>query len=114
MRISDWSSDVCSSDLTPLRHSEQARKSRCPSRKREGSCAPVPTPLSGADAAIIRKNGDRSPVARTRLDGLCGAGAREIGRASGRVRVCHYVSISVVAVSLQKKETFIYNFSYNH
>src|SRR3546814_13029790 len=41
MRISDWSSDVCSSDLgrgsLPAATSEQARKSRCPSRKREGS-----------------------------------------------------------------------------
>src|SRR3546814_16973705 len=34
--------------------------------------------------------------------GLCGA---EIGRASCRERVCQYVFVSVVAVSLQKKKT---------
>src|SRR3546814_17293021 len=33
-----------------------------------------------------------------------GAGRKQIGRASCRERVCQYVSISVVAVSLQKKK----------
>src|SRR3546814_14995163 len=33
--------------------------------------------------------------------------ARQIGRASCRERVCQYVSISVVAVSLKKKETYV-------
>src|SRR3546814_17720401 len=33
----------------------------------------------------------------------------EIGRASCRERVCQYVSISVVAVSLKKKKTTTYN-----
>src|SRR3546814_12163921 len=34
----------------------------------------------------------------------CASGGREIGRASCRERVCQYVSISVVAVSLKNKK----------
>src|SRR3546814_18319694 len=33
------------------------------------------------------------------------SGAEEIGRASGRARVCQYVEIPVVAVPLKKKQT---------
>src|SRR3546814_5447411 len=35
MRISDWSSDVCSSDLCPLDHAEQQRNCR---RRQNGGC----------------------------------------------------------------------------
>src|SRR3546814_15372189 len=86
MRISDWSSDVCSSDLLP-------------------EDAPVGTPFadySGAGDPVI----DIS-ITPNRQDCMGVRGiARdlaEIGRASCRERVCQYVSISVVAVSLKKK-----------
>src|SRR3546814_8246670 len=69
MRISDWSSDVCSSDLR----------------------SPLDRLLAGAQQ--LRR---RTVLAHQVV-------AREIGRASCRERVCQYVSISVVAVSLKKK-----------
>src|SRR3546814_8984688 len=67
MRISDWSSDLCSSDLSAVlcgfwrRHPHHRQRSR---RERAG--------LSGAEDA--RKGG-----------------WRQIGRASCRERVCQYV-----------------------
>src|SRR6056297_3404681 len=63
---SDWSSDVCSSDLRSI-----ARR------------------ISGRASCGFF---------------LPGRGGAEIGRASCRERVCQYVEISVVAVSLKKKE----------
>src|SRR3546814_12435015 len=110
MRISDWSSDVCSSDLDdrapaagatartgddaggrglggrdlpgiglPLRAGEDRD-----SAGRPAGVVPHPPGLPDAD----RPGPDRGP---------------EIGRASCRGRVGQYVSISVVAVSLKKK-----------
>src|SRR3546814_11919918 len=38
----------------------------------------------------------------------------QIGRASCRERVCQYVSISVVAVSLKKKNTILNEYRYEH
>src|SRR3546814_19693280 len=77
MRISDWSSDVCSSDLYPGQifvHGEMGRVG----------------------------NDDRGQHLRME-DDLLGMGRLvEIGRATCRERVCQYVSISVVAVSLKK------------
>src|SRR3546814_6675811 len=85
MRISDWSSDVCSSDLTAGR-----RAARC-AGGRHGT---------GQRAAAHRlgASGTASPVARP-----AGRGDPEIGRAPSRESVCQYVSISVVAVSLPKQ-----------
>src|SRR3546814_21075053 len=97
MRISDWSSDVCSSDLEPLaRH--------------------IRTDIG----LILVVGGEDLDLALAGLGVILGghlrrqhrAGALEIGidarlkigRASCRERVCQYVSISVVAVSLKKKE----------
>src|SRR3546814_13056421 len=79
-RISDWSSDVCSSDLGKDRVNQSCGAiNLCGNRNNiEAWLHPV---LSGA--ADIGKR-------------------RKIGRASCRERVCQYVSISVVAVSLKK------------
>src|SRR3546814_18580875 len=86
MRISDWSSDVCSSDLRI--RDELADRVRHRLRRHaveHDAVAPVPDPVS-AEA------------------GLDHAAARgEIGRASCRESVCQYVYISVVAVYLNKK-----------
>src|SRR3546814_19487478 len=124
MRISDWSSDVCSSDL--LAHVETADE------------------VGGhADAAEQRENMLRNQVVEHALAGnrpffLCVEGGRvvleildqrpglgafiqdlgfafiaQIGRASCRERVCQYVYISVVAVSLKKKNTKVQTLSIN-
>src|SRR3546814_15600755 len=77
MRISDWSSDVCSSDLRGDRRGRRCRGQR-------------------GDRQQRRKGRGRW--------GRRGGGGGQIGRASCRGRVCQYVSISVVAVSLKKKE----------
>src|SRR3546814_16663230 len=118
MRISDWSSDVCSSDLVE------------PPAQRLAIGVHVGDRLGG-DARIHRRLGDRDrdflhqPRIERRGDDIFGAervlGAvserdflwhllarqrgEQIGRASGRERVCQYVSLSVVAGSLKKKKT---------
>src|SRR3546814_14209267 len=87
MRISDWSSDVCSSDL-PTSGSVSAKLVMISPRAIRGShaafCASVPAITSPwlPIPTLVPK---------------------EIGRASCRERVCQYVSISVVAVSLKKQ-----------
>src|SRR3546814_20631100 len=96
MRISDWSSDVCSSDLQIGQLGARAVRGE---------------PIFGAQE-IVERTALR--VSKQRL-GLCPALAAdcgenlrvelfflEIGRASCREGVCQYVWISGVAVSLQK------------
>src|SRR3546814_1769023 len=70
MRISDWSSDVCSSDLVPGRR-------QCYCRDRKG-CDEVLYCLS-------RRRGFAG------LSRECDQGRKQIGRASCRERVCQYV-----------------------
>src|SRR3546814_20305188 len=95
MRISDWSSDVCSSDLFE--------------RVLANTCAGQPGRRKGI-AWILVHPGVANAIRtwNTVTAALGGAEVvkvvdREIGRASGRERVCQYVSISVGAVSLKKK-----------
>src|SRR3546814_15029666 len=84
MRISDWSSDVCSSDLQSDDGDHEAE-----ARDAERQVAfGVPVRRDVRRDAVVDE-GDDAPG--------------EIGRASCRERVCPYVSISVVAVSLKKK-----------
>src|SRR3546814_9139289 len=86
MRISDWSSDVCSSDLQVA-------------ARRLGFHRRIPAPAVGP-----RRDADRARMLR-RVVGL--AEPEQIGSASCRERVCQYVSISVVAVSLtNNKHTY--------
>src|SRR3546814_11833871 len=107
MRISDWSSDVCSSDLfrTPLHL--QGRPPQAPARL---------LPDRPAGLGLARGRGPvRQPAGRD--PATAGAGARvggaavraqrptpEIGRASCRERGCQYGLISVVAVLFKKKK----------
>src|SRR3546814_19426090 len=102
MRISDWSSDVCSSDLVnatrtpfytcfiwirkPSRSGATRRK-----RIRDEQCCPHQI---RRDVTAPRINTVILDIHRQ----------LKIGRASCRERVCQYVSISVVAVSLKKKK----------
>src|SRR3546814_11917735 len=95
MRISDWSSDVCSSDLREL----------------------FALLIFEADTAfdhfieaqrVFRLETIHHLRLKSRIDlavtqNLNQFFGDEIGRASCRERVCQYVSISVVAVSLKKK-----------
>src|SRR3546814_12915817 len=93
MRISDWSSDVCSSDLFHERDSME--------------------PVSFADLIERAESGlvtvlDVRPedeFAHSHLPGALNILLSQIGRASCRERVCQCVEISVVAVSLKTKET---------
>src|SRR3546814_11006813 len=92
MRISDWSSDVCSSDLLAgARGLEVLRRLR-------QHAAIDRTAQVGGDALA-------NPADLIEAAGAGAAPGDKIGRASCRDRVCQYVSISVVAVSLKKKHT---------
>src|SRR3546814_13629177 len=103
MRISDWSSDVYSSDLLVVRDPGDQLLFHLiqflfADDQRAGLRAPVLVEKRrqhlNADLFLHRQSH------RARLEHL-GADAGEIGRASCRERVCQYVSISVVAVSLK-------------
>src|SRR3546814_15812114 len=91
MRISDWSSDVCSSDLNNRASNPVVRRV-----------------ILSEFQQILTKTARDFLQQRTPLQSLSQSEARpehhdaEIGRASCRERVCQYVSISVVAVPLQK------------
>src|SRR3546814_4183295 len=76
MRISDWSSDVCSSDL-PLDEIERERKA-ARANYVEQQAAKAAALAAAGDAAA----GDTAEAA---------ADGDEIGRASCRERVCQYV-----------------------
>src|SRR3546814_10923204 len=103
MRISDWSSDVCSSDLV------EARLCQVGGEPRRGGDAEV-----GGDQQLLQllqrlvvqlALGEDAGDALAELGGRAGEPglqALEIGRASCRERVCQSVYISVVAESLQK------------
>src|SRR3546814_15925819 len=102
MRISDWSSDVCSSDLgLDAGPGEQVR--------------PQPS-QHGVERLHERRtrdpalNLDRSPdrLVGVLLEHLVDrvVDLDQIGRASGGGRVCQDVSIPAVAVSLNTKQTY--------
>src|SRR3546814_19315524 len=95
MRISDCSSDVCSSDLILALY--------------------VVRPFNvGSVDDLLRVTNELSHLEQS------GGSSRsapqfhgQIGRASCRERVCQYVSISVVAVSLKNKTDLTYESKYN-
>src|SRR3546814_17013434 len=133
MRISDWSSDVCSSDLRPQAQVFRARwaanvieKNPSPpdSRRRPFFLSMddgVP-PLLGVNnfspahdlAALLEYLIGASgrhilPAPATAPDPPSITDAFEIGRASCWERVCQYVSIPVVAGTLKQKKKTIEN-----
>src|SRR3546814_20882103 len=98
MRISDWSSDVCSSDL-------HARRT-VPA---DSACQPCGNAES---ARATSDRGDPDDELAIRSDPaiqkiLPNGASEQIGRAPCRERVCQYVEISVVAVSLKKTKNRI-------
>src|SRR3546814_14523046 len=95
MRISDWSSDVCSSDL--LVAMERTGIKVDPAILREMS-ADFAKRMVTLEAEIHALAGEPFNVGSPKQ-----LGQIQIGRASCRERVCQDVSISVVAVSLKTK-----------
>src|SRR3546814_19472409 len=87
MRISDWSSDVCSSDL----HEGGTDDGGIAAAARE--VARQQRDLEGARSLEDRHLPGRAFARR----------GNQLGRASWRGRECQYVSILMVAVSLQTK-----------
>src|SRR3546814_21197172 len=123
MRISDWSSDVCSSDLGIDIAGEQ--RGDTPGITFDHLLGDACPGLFRTPVAVIAV--DHQMVAVYPFDQLVGARAddrlarveilgdgrgkfllhaedpgHELGRASCRERVCHYVSIEVVVVTLTK------------
>src|SRR3546814_20599380 len=90
MRISDWSSDVCSSDLEDgdLRPFGQWRRAERFRNRR--------LYRFGVRGRLRRVGGGKL------ISGRGAALRQQIGRASWRERVCQYVSITVAAVPLNK------------
>src|SRR3546814_18333670 len=95
MRISDWSSDVCSSDL--LRESEERyRLASHATNDVIWDWSHRTDRIEWGNGAVSEQHHEEHPTVQH-------GNAGQIGRASCRERVCQYVSISVVAVSLKKK-----------
>src|SRR3546814_12185520 len=95
MRISDWSSDVCSSDLKRL----PVRADRGDVGGRGAAVGQRPQCGVGEGATDAHVEfGDRVERYPRRVL----AELDQIGRASCRERVCQYESIAVVDVSLKK------------
>src|SRR3546814_16575956 len=105
MRFMDGSSDVCPSDLEAIR--EAARDAHWPTRQwwtaygdrqldRWIDLAVHDSPSLALAAARVRP--------AQAMDGVVEAAEspQETGRASGGARVCEYVELAVVAVSVKK------------
>src|SRR3546814_16490625 len=107
MRISDWSSDVCSSDLhdSHARHARKEKGAQLRPRALDRKTAdqalqgPMLVPVTCICISIWPPVGAAVLVVIV-MSVFFGS---KIGGASCRERVCEYVSISVVAVSLKKK-----------
>src|SRR3546814_12530370 len=108
MRIRDWSSDVCSSDLAAALHAQ-----RVVGAGGLGHADPERRQVAGARHAVVHVGpgqeltalGVVDAVLQQRLaDALGDAAVHPIGRAACRERVCQYGSISVVDVSVKKQQ----------
>src|SRR3546814_17822084 len=102
MRISDWSSDVCSSDLIITRE-KWAKQGKQMGETDEKMLAMIRTNIVDQ---FDRESHAFAATARLFDDGLIDPRDTrkvQIGRASCRERVGQYGKISVVAVSLNKK-----------
>src|SRR3546814_19157810 len=104
MRISDWSSDVCSSDLQRVTEYRRKRDRIAGMRDAVGrhqAAAEIPEHRFGISCkeAMDRETDRRGEPL------LADFPRGEIGSASCRDRVCKYVSTSVGAVALQNKKS---------
>src|SRR3546814_15934421 len=100
MRISDWSSDVCSSDLL-LDQAAKADAALGRRRRRQDLARALEQVEAVGQRGEHQGGGAAEHHQRGHDDGE--TSALEIGRASCRERVGQYVSISGVAVTLKKK-----------
>src|SRR3546814_15942397 len=118
MRISDWSSDVCSSDLATFNREVPGSNPggpttfshRCESFTRAASpfAARILRASEFPDRAnwrvwSVHRPPKQAPGMRRDVPDAPGRNHDEIGRASCRERVCQYVSISVVDATLKNK-----------
>src|SRR3546814_13171601 len=106
MRISDWSSDVCSSDLVRADDEHVARQLRIPAR--DFRCHRLARPQRAGELRRMHADHQLDVVASgevpdRREPPVEHSGNGEIGRASCRDRECQSVEISVAAVILTKK-----------
>src|SRR3546814_18012649 len=103
MRISDWSSDVCSSDLGGL--FLRGREHAGDQSQRVHRLRRLRARMSGGShlARYRERAGEVAGAQHHLFRRMAEHYSQEIGRASCRERVCQYVSISVVSVSLKKK-----------
>src|SRR3546814_13141240 len=102
MRISDWSSDVCSSDLAALAEKTTEPIERWSSNGASSFGASSSTPNHRGRTIASTVITCASPIVAT----VRTSRGAQIGRASGRQRVCQYVSISVVDVSLKNNKQY--------
>src|SRR3546814_15898378 len=106
MRISDWSSDVCSSDLRPVGAVAQGGVQHRAALRHVDLLAAEHGLARALDIGGARQG--QQLVQRLRQDEVLRIGEQqvvEIGRPSCRERVFQYVLLSVVAVSLKKQTT---------
>src|SRR3546814_17404904 len=96
MRISDWSSDVCSSDLATFLR----RLADDVEQEKDTSGGGQPTAGGATPAELTRLRAFASATER-RHDGIR---ERQIGRASCREREWQYRSITVVHAQLHKNK----------
>src|SRR3546814_16553898 len=105
MRISDWSSDVCSSDLIELLRAHEPAVVTLdlglppdPDGTAEGfqTLQEILSLKPDTKVIVASGHGARESALRAIADGA-------VGRASWRDRVCENVEISVVDASLKKK-----------
>src|SRR3546814_2532290 len=82
MRISDWSSDVCSSDLRP----PASRTGTAAAARPAGGDPAAPRAAARRRLLLRLRRGDRFELRRAPRGALL-----QIGRASCRERVCQYV-----------------------
>src|SRR3546814_18229533 len=109
MRISDWSSDVCSSDLprgmqtiaVAMKGLEFPETPEIPAKFPKGWAPDIQAFRSGLDFSTVDLTTDEKAKLYEWYLRTIG---EKIGRASCRERVCQYVEITVVAVSLKKKK----------
>src|SRR3546814_12483387 len=114
MRISDWSSDVCSSDLVDLIYSQissivrKARKSGVGMALAEHETNPFSLKVEfhvSRHLCFSHRPRRFIPARPRRAAGRTG---RQIGRAPCRDSGCQYGQVSGVAVSLKKKRKLTY------
>src|SRR3546814_16166573 len=117
MRISDWSSDVCSSDLTMFGVTTKAVQQIAARLEDRYDCLVFhATGVGGrsleklADSGLLAAAIDltTTEVCDMMMGGVFPADADRFGdrKAACRERVCPYVKLSVVAVTLKKRPKY--------